>query len=386
MCGLAGEIACAPNSRTDADRAIPMLHAILHRGPDDVGLWESETGAACLLHTRLSLVDPEGGRQPMSDPGSQVVIAYNGEFYDFEKARRELEARGVIFRTRSDTEVLLQLYLHRGPDFVHDLEGEFAFALFDRRKGQTMLARDRFGVKPLFIAEQNGLLLFGSEAKAVLAHPQFERRLNRTVLKRRLQGVFLPQDSLFAGISAIEPGTYMLVSREGMVTKRYADLDPEAVGTLDLSFDEATEALEETLAAAVKRRFHGDAPVGIFLSGGVDSSSIGALAGSRPERQRSAYSIDFVGASDSERAAAAAAAERFSLRNINCPIDAEDLSGAFATSLWHAETVAPDTHGTAKFLLAGRARRDVKAVLTGEGADAQRELSPIAIDRGVSRQ
>ena len=346
-----------------------MLHAILHRGPDDVGLWESETGAACLLHARLSLVDPDGGGQPMSDARGQVVIAYNGEFYDFERARSRLEARGVVFRTRCDAEVLLQLYLDRGPDFVRELEGEFAFVLFDRRNGQAMLARDRFGVKPLFVAECNGLLLFGSEAKAVLAHPDFRRTLNRTVLRRRLQGVFLPRDCLFTGIAAIEPGTYMLVSRKGIVTRRYADLDPEAVGTLRLGFDEATEALEETLAAAVKRRFHGDAPVGVFLSGGVDSSSIAALSGSTPERQRSAYSIDFVGTQDSERAAAAGAAERFSLHNINCPVAAENLSAAFAASLWHTETIAPNTHGTAKYLLAGRARRDVKAVLTGEGAD-----------------
>ena len=149
MCGLAGEIACGPNSRADADRALPMLHAILHRGPDDVGLWESEAGAACLLHTRLSLVDMEGGQQPMGDAGAHVVIVYNGEFYGFEQIRSDLESRGVVFRTRSDTEVLLQLYLLLGPEFVRELEGEFAFVLHDRRSGRTLLARDRFGVKQI---------------------------------------------------------------------------------------------------------------------------------------------------------------------------------------------------------------------------------------------
>ena len=369
MCGLAGEIACGPNARTDADRALPMLHAILHRGPNGVGLWESETGAACLLHTRLSLVDLDNGHQPMSDVSGQVVIAYNGEFYGFERAREELEARGAVFQTRCDTEVLLQLYLHHGPDFVRDLEGEFAFVLFDRRSGQTMLARDRFGVKPLFIAERNGVLLFGSEAKALLAHPQVERQLDPKILKRRLQGVFLPQDSLFAGIRAIEPGTYMLASRERITTQRYADLDAAAVGTLRLNFEDATDALEQSLAEAVKRRFHGDAPVGLFLSGGVDSSCIAALAGSTKEQQRSAFSINFAGTWDSECDAAAAVAQQSSLRHVSCAMDADDLSGSFARSLWHAETIAPDTHGTAKMLLASRARHDVTAVLTGEGAD-----------------
>jgi Glutamine amidotransferase domain len=157
MCGLAGEIACAAHGRADADRAVPMLQAILHRGPDDVGLWDDETGEACLFHARLALVDFNGGKQPMTNFGEDVVIAFNGEIYGFERIRRDLETRGVVFRTRSDTEVLLQLYLRFGPDFVRGLEGEFAFVLVDRRNGQTMLARDRFGIKPLFTSVRNGL-------------------------------------------------------------------------------------------------------------------------------------------------------------------------------------------------------------------------------------
>src|SRR5262245_63118852 len=131
MCGIAGEIACEPHSRADADRALPMLQAILHRGPDDLGLWEDDKGDACLLHARLALVDPSGGKQPMTDAGGNVVIVFNGEIYGFEQARRELAARGVAFRTRCDTEVLLQLYLHFGPNFVRALEGELASALPD---------------------------------------------------------------------------------------------------------------------------------------------------------------------------------------------------------------------------------------------------------------
>jgi asparagine synthase (glutamine-hydrolysing) len=373
MCGLAGEIACGSGSRSDADRALPMLQAILHRGPDDVGLWEDERGDACLLHARLALVDLAGGRQPMADAGGNVVIAFNGEIYGFERARRELEARGAIFRTRSDTEVLLQLYLQNGPDFVRDLEGEFAFALFDRRNGQAMLARDRFGVKPLMIASYRGLLLFGSEAKAILAHPWSERRLDMTTLNRRLDGVFLPQDTLFAGISAVEPGTYMLVSRQGITTRRYADLDPEAAGTARLSFDEAVEALEPLLTDAVRKRFHGDAPVGVFLSGGIDSSTVAAFAGAAPRPAAagdlSTYSIDFVGSPESERAAATETARRLSLRGVHQEVAVADLEAAFEASVWHAETLAPNAHGTAKMLLARRAKHDVKAVLTGEGAD-----------------
>ncbi|MET1027243.1 MAG: asparagine synthase (glutamine-hydrolyzing) [Dongiaceae bacterium] len=374
MCGLAGEIACGPAATTDADRALPMLQAVLHRGPDGLGLWEDERKRACFLHARLSLVDPEGGAQPMTDRRESVVIVFNGEIYGFERARQVLEARGVSFQTRCDTEVLLQLYLQFGPDFVRSLEGEFAFALLDRRSGVTMLARDRFGVKPLFVAENNGLLLFGSEAKAILAHPWTERRLDMTVVNRRLQGVFLPQDTLFAGITAVEPGSYLLVSRDGIRTQRYADLDPAAMGSLQLSFDEAVEALEPVLAEAVRKRFHGDAPVGLFLSGGLDSSSVAAFTRAAVDqgtvkKEAAAYSIDFLNSADSERAASAETAGRLSMRRVNVEVDAQSLEDAFVESTWHSETIAPNTHGVAKMLLARRAKLDVKAVLTGEGAD-----------------
>lgn len=369
MCGIAGEIACAPHSETDADRALPMLQAILHRGPDDLGLWEGESGEASLLHARLAMVDVVGARQPMVDRNDRAVVVFNGEIYGFDAARQSLEAGGAVFRTRSDTEVLLQLYLRDGPDFVRDLDGEFAFVIFDRRNGQAMLARDRFGVKPLFVARRNGLLLFGSEAKAILAHPWSERRLDPTTLLREMQGVFLPQDTLFAGITAIEPGTYMLVSRDRMTTHRYADLDPEAAGTSMRSFEEAVDELEATLSEAVRRRFRGDVPVGLFLSGGLDSSSIAALSRTEPGVAPPAYSIDFTAVGQSEYPAAAATARRLALPSVSRAIDTSALEDAFESWVWHAEATTPNPHGAAKLLLARRARADVKAVLTGEGAD-----------------
>lgn len=346
-----------------------MLQAILHRGPDDVGAWEDPKGDACLLHARLALVDLVGGGQPMASINEDVVIAFNGEIYGFERIRRALEARGAQFRTRSDTEVLLQLYLHLGPDFVRELEGEFAFVLLDRRNRRAMLARDRFGVKPLFTSVRKGLLLFGSEAKAILAHPWSERRLNLAVLNRELHGAYLPQDCLFAGISAVAPGTYLLVSRQGIATRRYFTLEPEAAGTARLTFEQATQALEATLGEAVRERFHGDAPVGLFLSGGVDSSAVAALAAKAAQSKVSAYSIDFVGTAESERSMAELAADRLGLRGVFLEVTAHDMEDAFEASVWHAETTVPNPHGTAKMLLARRAKRDVKAVLTGEGSD-----------------
>jgi asparagine synthase (glutamine-hydrolysing) len=350
-----------------------MLQAIAHRGPDGLGHWQDERGAACLYHARLALVDLVGGAQPMTDASGDLVIAFNGEIYDFRRTREKLEAQGALFRTRSDTELLLHLYSRHGPDFLSMIEGEFAFVLFDRRRGQALLARDPFGVKPLFVAQWNGLLLFGSEAKAILAHPWAERRLDMTNLYRRLSGAFLPQDTLFAGVSAIEPGSYMLASRQGLATRRYADLDPEAAGTSGLGLEESVEAMEPLFRAAVSKRFHGDRPVGLFLSGGVDSNSIAAYSGTTRAHSSAtavpAFSIDFKDSADSERDAASLAARRFHLRPIAKEVATRDLENGFEKSIWHAETIAPNTHGTAKMLLAGRARLDVRAVLTGEGAD-----------------
>jgi asparagine synthase (glutamine-hydrolysing) len=337
-------------------------------GTAPFGEWEDPMGDACLLHARLALVDLDGGKQPMTAVGEDVVIAFNGKIYGFARMRRELERYGTPFRTPSDTEVLLQLYLRFGPDFVRSLEGEFAFVLVDRKKGLAMLARDRFGVKPLFTSVRNGMLLFGSEAKAILAHPWSERRLNLPALNRELHGTYLPQNSLFAGISAVEPGTYLLVSRQGIATHRYFRLDPEAAGTARLTFEQATDVLEATLKEAV-RGFHGDAPVELFLSGGVDSSSVAALAVEATQSKVSAYSIDFAGTRESERGAAELAVDRLGLRGVFLEVTAEDMEQAFESSIWHAETTVPNPHGTAKMLLARRAKRDVKAVLTGEGSD-----------------
>lgn len=346
-----------------------MLQAILHRGPDDVGAWQDSSGDACLLHARLALVDLDGGKQPMAMMDEDLAIAFNGEIYGFERIRRELERCGAIFRTRSDTEVLLQLYSRFGPDFVRSLEGEFAFVLIDRRRGVAMLARDRFGVKPLFTSIRNGLVLFGSEAKAILAHPWSERRVDLAVLNREIHGTYLPQDCLFVGISAVQPGTYQIISRNGIETHHYFKLQVEAAGSASLTFAQAREMVEATLREAVRDRFHGDVPVGLFLSGGVDSSSIAALAPETMSSGLPAYSIDFVGAAESERSAAELAAERLRLRGVVLEVTAEDIEQAFESSVWHTEAVIANGHGTAKMLLARRAKRDVKAVLTGEGSD-----------------
>lgn len=370
MCGIAGELSLRTCVRTDCNRAGPMLDAILHRGPDGTGAWQDPEGRASLLHCRLAIVDVEHGQQPMHDTLGHVTITFNGEIYGFEKLRQELQATGYQFQTRSDTEVLIALYLRDGPDFVAQLEGEFAFVIYDRRKKQALLTRDRFGVKPLFYSENDGLLLFGSEIKAILSHPNAERAINPEVLHRRMHGVLLPEETVFRGIQAVAPGTTMFVGADrGIIVRRHADLDPEAAGTLSLEPDAALNAFEEAFTAAVSERLQGDVPVGLYLSAGVDSNLIAAVLCEISDDPHSAFTIGFETPGYAEADDAAVSAERFELEHIVEHIGNGDLDTHFARSVWHAEMTVPNGHGTAKMSLSRRASEKVKVILTGEGAD-----------------
>jgi asparagine synthase (glutamine-hydrolysing) len=369
MCGIAGEIALTGGAGADWNRAVPMLRAILHRGPDGVGAWGDPERRFAALHARLSLIDLAGGAQPMLSAEGDIAIVYNGEIYGHHDHRRALEARGAVFRNRTDTEVLIQLYRAFGPDFVTRLEGEFAFALFDLRSGETFLVRDRYGVKPLFVSERDGLLLFASEIKGILAHPLARRELDHATLDRRLHGVFLPGETVFAGVGAVEPGEMWTVSRAGISRRRWFDLDPLAAGSARLSAEAARDALDDAFGAAISGRLKADVPVGLFLSGGIDSSAVAAYAAAESAVPPKAFIIDFAGSPDSEAPDALATAQLLGLPSDVATIAASDMEDAFHETVWRSEIPLPNPHGAAKLLLARRARQSVKAVLTGEGAD-----------------
>ena len=370
MCGIAGELALGPNVRTSCRRARPMLDASLPRGPDGCGAWQDQHGRAALLHCRLAIVDIERGHQPMHDARNRAVITFNGEIYGFEELRRELQADGHKFLTNSDTEVLLALYLRNGPEFVNRLEGEFAFVIYDRERKQALLARDRFGVKPLVFAQRDGLLLFASEAKAILAHPHCERALNLEALHRRIHSVMLPDETVFKGIHAVAPGTAMLVDSDGgIAVMRHADLEPEAAGALHLDEDAAVAAFEEAFSAAVRERLQGDVPIGIFLSAGVDSNAVAAAMREVSDDAHKAFTIGFDTPGYGEADDAAAVAEQLGFDHHIERIGAGGLDSHFAKAVWQAETIVPNGQGIAKMQLSGNASRHVKVILAGEGAD-----------------
>lgn len=369
MCGIAGQWIVDSRGRVDQSRILPTSAVLHHRGPDEWGYHIGCAGSALLLSTRLSIVDLANGRQPLSNEDGSVWVVLNGEIYDFARIARALESRGHRFRTRSDTEVIVHLYEEHGEDFVDHLRGEFAIALLDERQERLYLVRDRFGIKPLSYAEIPGGLVFGSEVKAIFQHPAIPRRLNRRRVFQTLHGILVPGDTYFEGVQDVEPGFILRATRSGVTRRRYWDLPFPPEQSPATETREAQEEYRRLLYESVQLRLHGDVEIGTFLSGGVDSMSIAAaavdLAGLKPK----AFTIAFANERFNESAAAARFAETEGLEHHVVLIGPGDLGPAFERSVWHNEIAVANSHGVAKMLLAETARRHVKAVLTGEGAD-----------------
>lgn len=368
MCGIAGEVSLG--GRVDLVRSKPMINTILHRGPDDIGAWADPSERVALLHCRLSIVDPARGQQPMHSTSGDVVIVFNGEIYGYERIRADLEKTGYQFQTSSDTEVLLALYVTHGPSFIDNLEGEFAFVLYDRKRRLTLAARDRFGVKPLFYYIANGLFLFGSEVKAILAHPFSDRKFDTDALNRRIHGVLLPDETIFHGVKSVLPGSVISIDGSGqMSVRQHAKLDPQRAGTAQLDRAAAEHAFEDAMFNSVQERLHGHVDVGVYLSGGVDSTLVANVIRDASNKPHRAFTIGFDTPQYAEAQAAAATAERLGFEHDIEVVSESDLDQHFVRSLWHAESIIVNAHGTAKMCLSKRASQHVKVILAGEGAD-----------------
>ncbi|GAB3960958.1 asparagine synthase (glutamine-hydrolyzing) [Actinoallomurus acanthiterrae] len=271
MCGIAGWVDYERDLTRERATALAMTRTMAFRGPDDEGLWIEPHVA--LGHRRLAVIDIEGGTQPMS--GGPVTLVYSGETYNFRELRRELESHGHRFRTRSDTEVVLQAYLRWGTDLVEHLNGMYAFALWDQRTEELLLVRDRMGIKPLYYAPTPHGVLFGSEPKAILANHLFAPRLKDDGLLELLTNVKTPGHAVFDGMYEVEPGHVVRVSRDGVTDRRYWALTarehPDDVPT-------TVRRVRELLEDIVERQLISDVPLCTLLSGGLDSSALTALA------------------------------------------------------------------------------------------------------------
>lgn len=371
MCGIVAVLAQAAIDEGKIDEA---LRALRHRGPDGARRWVSAARDVALGHARLSVIDLQTGAQPVANEDGRIRAIVNGEFYDFERIRRELEARGHRLRTQSDSEILVHLYEDFGVSSLQHLRGEFAFALWDEQSQRLFCGRDRLGVKPLFHAVHHGAHYFASEMKALFALGVPARWDLESYVQSIALGSVLPDRTLFAGIGQVPAGHYMLVSRTNARTVKYWDLDlartesdPAHPAMTDA---EAIAELRGALEEAVRLRLRADVPVACYLSGGIDSCSILALAARNQSRPVPAFTVSFDDVAYDEVAIAQETADACGAELVPVRVTQRDLAGDLRALVWHAEQPIANANAVAKFRLS-RFVRDAgfKVVLTGEGAD-----------------
>jgi asparagine synthase (glutamine-hydrolysing) len=370
MCGIVAMYSARGSIPADAlERA---THRLAHRGPDGQRTWLADDRRVGLGHARLSIIDLATGDQPIAGEDGALQIVVNGEFYDYERAQRDLERRGHRLRTRSDSEIALHLYEDLGTDCLRHLRGEFAFVLWDGPNDTLFAARDRFGIKPLFYTTYRGTLYVASEIKSLLA-AGVPARWDRAAFFQAnyFLGTSLDR-TLFEGIDPVPPGHYLLASGGQVRLIRYWDFDyPAAADAPPVVPDaEYAERFRDALDEAVRLRLRADVPVGCYLSGGLDSCAVLGLAATHRTEPIRAFTLTFDRDTYDEGAIAREMAAHAGADFQPIPIRQSDLADRFADATWQAETLCLNAHGVAKYLLS-RAVRDAgyKVVLTGEGSD-----------------
>ncbi|MBX9573780.1 MAG: asparagine synthase (glutamine-hydrolyzing) [Candidatus Obscuribacterales bacterium] len=366
MCGIVGYINLNGEELTQAENHLPaMCHSIHHRGPDDAG--ELVMGPVAMGMTRLSIIDLSTGHQPIANEDGKIWIVFNGEIYNYQDLSKIVLSKGHTLKTTSDTEVIVHLYEEFGIDCLQYLEGMFAFAIWDSNKERLLIARDRMGEKPLHYGVFSGQLIFGSELKGILAHPHSRRELNREAFQKYLAFEYVPAPlSIFEGISKLMPAHYLLVERGQVKTGCY--WTPK-ITREKLSEQDSADKLLDLLKTSTRLRMIADVPVGVFLSGGIDSSSIAALATQVTSERVKTFSIGFSDASFDESVHAAAVAKHLGTEHHNA-IFSPDLARETLEELWeYLDEPIADASVVPTFFLSKMTREHVKVALAGEGGD-----------------
>jgi asparagine synthase (glutamine-hydrolysing) len=371
MCGIAGWMAMQRHAPDDGAMAA-VLEALAHRGPDGSGAcaFQSSRHRVVLGHRRLAIIDPQGASQPMCDEAAGVALTFNGEIYNFRELRAELVERGHRFALDSDTEVLLRAYQEWDTELVHRLRGQFAFAVWDARKERLLLARDRFGEKPLYLCESGGSVFFASEVKALLRIPGIRPEVDLQAVRDYLAYRYVPGPrTLFAGIRKLQPATYAVwqFGRRREVRYWFApDRSPHVPAkTADA---DAIAQFKAELEAAVKLQMVSDVPFGAFLSGGLDSSTVVALM-SRHHPKVKTFSVGFAEQRYSELPYAAQVAKQFGTEHHEIVVSQHDLMGKLSRLVAYRDAPVAEPSDIPIYMLACEAARSVKMVLTGEGSD-----------------
>ncbi|MCC9601214.1 asparagine synthase (glutamine-hydrolyzing) [Stieleria sp. JC731] len=352
-----------------------MLDVLDHRGPDERGSRLFVDQGLALGHTRLSIVGLDHGHQPIESDDGDYALTVNGELYGYKRIRTELACEQLTCHGKSDSAIALPLYLKHGLSFVERLRGEFAVVLYDHRKQQLILVRDRFGIKPLYYAVNENGVAWGSEVKSILKHPSIDPKLCPKAALHQMMQVMVPGSTAFEGVNALLPGHMLIVQREGdrLTTrqKRWWDLEFPTSHDPNPNPDEYVAGVKERLIDAVATRLEADVPVGCYLSGGIDSCSILGLATTLQQSPVKAFTIAFDSDAYDESNIAKLMAERTGAEQELLRLTEKELYGpAFERATWHAERTFYNTLAVAKWHMSRRVRAcNYKAVITGEGSD-----------------
>lgn len=368
MCGIAGKLVYEPAVRVGEGEILRMIAPMAHRGPDGRGVHLD--GNIGLGHCRLSIIDLDTGAQPMANEDETIWIVFNGEIYNFHSLRDRLLAKGHVFRSQSDTEVILHAYEQFGEDCVNELRGMFAFAIWDSRRRRLFLARDRVGIKPLYYCQTAKGFWFASELKGILADPEISRDLDYNALRKFLAFKYVPgEETLFKSVRKLLPGHYVMAENGEVAIRQYWDLRFTR-DRWNQSFEEATEELHLLLKDTVRDHMIADVPVGVLLSGGVDSSAVLNFAVDGTDKKVSTFTVGFDGSQVvDERPYARLAAQRFGTEHHEISITEKDFWDFLPAYVRHMEEPVCEPPAVALYYVARLARNHVKVLLSGEGGD-----------------
>ncbi|MCI0621692.1 MAG: asparagine synthase (glutamine-hydrolyzing) [Acidobacteria bacterium] len=365
MCGIFGCLNLSPDGAISPELISQMSSQMVHRGPDDKGVFACDS--AVIGMQRLSIIDVLGGHQPLSNEDETVWVVCNGEIYNYLELQKELKALGHRFRCSSDTEVLAHLYEERGERLVEKLRGMFGFAIWDRLRRRLVVGRDRLGIKPLYYCQTPRQFLFASEIKSLLVHPAVARRVDPAALNDYLAWGYVPAPrTLFQGIHKLPPGHLLIAENGNVRVKRYWELPVN--GFESHTEEEWAEALREKLTETVRSHLISDVPLGAFLSGGLDSSSIVGLMAKLMERPVKSFSIGFGEEVYNELPYAKVVAEAFGTEHHEIMVR-PDVFELLPKLIWHLDEPIADSAFITTFLVSEFARKSVTVILSGVGGD-----------------
>jgi asparagine synthase (glutamine-hydrolysing) len=368
MCGICGKLNLTTGVTVEPRIIRAMMDAIRHRGPDDEGLYlGSQVG---LGHRRLSIIDLSSGHQPISNEDGSIWIVFNGEIYNYRDLRAFLSSKGHIFNTQTDTEVIVHLYEEFGPQCLEKLRGMFALAIWDENAKTLFLARDRVGIKPVYYYLTDNFLVFASEIKAILVDPAVHCEIAPEIIDRFLTFLYVPGDqTMLKGVCKLAPGHYLLIKDGKPEIRQYWDLGFSKPSHAP-SLDDASNQLDNLLAEAIELHMIADVPVGVLLSGGVDSTAVLSYAAERTRKEINTFTVGFSdpGVAD-ERPYAKLAAQKFGTQHHDMTVTAADFASYMPQYIWHMEEPVCEPPAIAMYCVSKLARNYVKVLLSGEGGD-----------------